>query len=287
MPAFMAESTIGRALESIAHQTTIPVEVIVVDDGSDDATVDAAKTMEHLMPGINLTVIRQNHKGAGAARNRALKEAGSDYVAFLDADDEWLPKKLERSVAELERTNSVLVSHDYVLRREDGTESVVPDCSRNFSKPGDPYVHLYRQGYIATSAVVARRDAVMAAGGFDENLLTAQDFALWLTMLSRPETPFCIFPGALLRAHRSSSGITSHTERRLACTLEIAQRFLPALAERPGLSLISLWYRVAAVHYEALNTYLERKHFWSALGVFLRFPVNFIKLTVFNNSYDK
>jgi len=287
MPAFMAENTVGRALKSIANQTMVPAEVIVVDDGSGDATVDVAKSMEHLLPGISLTVIRQNHKGAGAARNRALQEAGLVYVAFLDADDEWMPGKLERSITELERTDSVLVSHDYVLSREDGSEIVVMDCSRNFGKPGDPYVRLYRQGYIATSAVVARRDAVMAAGGFDENLLTAQDFALWLTMLRRPDTPFHIFSGALLRAHRSSSGITSNTERRLACTLEIARRFLPALAERPGLSLISLWYRIAAVHYEALNTYLDRKHFWAGLSVVLRFPVNIIKLTALNSALNK
>ena len=95
MPAYNAERTIVRTLDSIAGQTVKPKEVIIVDDGSTDKTAENAETMRPRMNGVDLIIIRQEHKGAGAARNRALQEAGSDYVAFLDADDEWLPEKLE------------------------------------------------------------------------------------------------------------------------------------------------------------------------------------------------
>jgi glycosyltransferase involved in cell wall biosynthesis len=279
VPAYRSVNTVSRSLRSLVDQTVAPSEVIVVDDGSDDGTAEAAEAMRDQLGDINLRVIRQIHKGAGAARNRALKEAKFEYVAFLDADDEWLPEKLERSIIELEKNNCILVSHDYIRCEPDGTEVLVPNCSKNFNRAGDPYVRLYRQGYIATSGVVTRRNAVLAAGGFDESLPTAQDFALWLSMLSKPETPFYIFSGALLRYHVTSGGITTHTERRLRCTLEIARRYFPTLKSRSIFPLVSLWYRVVAVHYEAIRAYVTQRRFGSALGVILRTPVNLVKLT--------
>lgn len=279
IPAYRAEKTIGRALTSIAAQTVPPVEVIVIDDGSGDDTVEATEKMTPVMKGIDLKVLRQEHKGAGAARNRGLNEATSTYVAFLDADDEWLPEKLERSLEEIIKTDSVLVSHNYILHEMTGRETAVRKCDENFRAPGDAYVNLYRKGYIATSAVIARRNAVLAAGGFDESLPTAQDFALWLAMLQKPGTPFHIFSDTLIRYHVTAGSITSHTERRLECSLRIAKQFLPTLSDRPGVPLFSFWYRILSVHYEALNAYLSQGRFFAAFGVALRFPVNTMILT--------
>jgi len=277
VPAYQASKTIGRALASIAAQTVPPTEVIVIDDGSDDGSVRAAENMRQALKGIDLKILRQEHRGAGAARNRGVNEARSTYVAFLDADDEWLPEKLSRSLEEIIRTDSVLVSHNYILRDTAGRETVVMKCDKNFQAPGDPFVNLYRKGYVGTSAVVTKRDAVLMAGGFDESLPTAQDFALWLAMLKRPGTPFHVFSDALIRYHVTAGSISSHTERRLECCLIIARRFLPDLATRPGLPLTSFIYRVLAVHHEAITAFLARGKIAKAASVFVRIPVNLIK----------
>lgn len=259
VPAYNAAQTIGRALESIAAQTLRPAEVIVVDDGSVDATADAAAAMQAALGETRLRVIRQENKGAGAARNRAVHEASQPYLAFLDADDEWLPEKLARSMQVLRDGGYLLVAHDYLDATPDGDVHV--DCRRRFKEMPDPYTSLYLKGYIPSISVVTRRDAVIAAGGFDETLRNAQDFDLWLKLLADPGARFTLFGEALARYHHVDGSIMSHTDRRIACCREIALRYLPALKARGVYPLAKLWRRLAVVHGEAARAQPDRK--WS------------------------
>ena len=257
VPAYRAEATIGRALRSIADQTLPPRAVIVVDDGSPDATQAVAQSWRGRMNGVDLTVIRQDNAGAGAARNRAVAEARTTWLAFLDADDEWLPAKLERSLARISGTGATLVAHDS-LEVEGGRETRL-DCARRFAAAREaPFVGLYRRGFIDTSTVVARRDAVLAAGGFDTTLANGQDFELWLAMLQKPEARFLVFDEVLSRYHVTPGSIMSHVDRRRDCCMTIAERYAPALRDHPGWALASLWFRVVAIHYEAANAHLAR-----------------------------
>ena len=270
IPAYRARASIGRALTSVIRQTLKPRQVIVVDDGSGDGTFEAAEAMRAQMNGISFVVVAQDNRGAGAARNRALQEATGKYVAFLDADDEWQTEKIMRSMAVIGGTEQVLVAHDYSRIEPDGSEQTV-ECARRFSQAHDPFVGLFRQGFIATSTVVARRDAVLAAGGFDKNLATAQDFDLWLKMLAVPDTSFTIFPEILTRYHVTGGSITSFTARRLACSLLIARRHAP--------SLIDLWFRIVAVHYETLTAYRSSGDLFKAMFSVIRLPWNLVVAT--------
>ena len=90
VPAYNAERYLGQALTSIQNQTLLPMEVIVVDDGSTDATAQIAETHS-----IQPRTIRQSNSGAAAARNLGVQEAQAEWIAFLDADDLWEPGKLE------------------------------------------------------------------------------------------------------------------------------------------------------------------------------------------------
>jgi hypothetical protein len=272
IPAYRAATTIRRALASVAGQTVKPVEAIVVDDGSDDATTAAAEACADFMEGVTLKVLGQPNRGAGAARNRALGEARGRYVAFLDADDEWLPTKLERSMVHLIGGGHVLVAHDGWIVR-DGAETLNA-CARRFRQGSDPFVQLYRKGYIDTCSVVARLDAVLAAGGFDESLPNAQDFDLWLTLVAEPGTPFAVFDEPLVRYHAGDAGLMGHTERRLACCLEIARRHAPELRRHPGSPLVSLCYRVLALHLEAIGAHRARGRLAAMVGSVLSLPVN-------------
>jgi len=255
IPAYRAEATIARALKSVAAQTLPPREVIVVDDGSPDGTAAAADACRDDMAGIGLQVVRQPNGGAGAARNRAVRQAASAFVAFLDADDEWLPEKLERSLEAIERKGLGLVSHNYVAVGPEGSESTV-DCAARFREGPDPYATLYRKGYLATSTLIARRDLVMAAGGFDTSLANAQDFDLWLAILQDRTIAFEVFDDALTRYHVTAGSITAHTERRIRCCIEIALRFAPATGSG---KYAHLWMRTLAVYFEACQAYRRRK----------------------------
>ncbi|MDH5747905.1 MAG: glycosyltransferase [Rhodospirillales bacterium] len=275
LPAFNARATIARALTSIAAQTVKPREVIVVDDGSTDGTFEAAGAAAQGLEGIELKVIRQDNRGAGAARNRAVREAVSSVLAFLDADDEWLPAHLEASLAHMHDGDYVLTAHDGIQVAPDGGESFI-NCTSRFNQGPDPLVTLYRKGYIDTCTVLARRDAVIKAGGFDETLPNAQDFELWLAILKAPDARFLVFADALSRYHITPGGIMSNTERRLDCCLRIASDYARALKDRPGSPLMHLCYRVLAVHFEAMMSYKERNKFTAALWTLARAPFSMI-----------
>ena len=98
IPAFDSEATIARAIESVLAQTYKDYEIIVVDDGSKDGTGDAVRAF-----GDKVNYIYQENAGVSVARNTALAAAKGEWIAFLDADDQWLPDKLEKQMQLLER----------------------------------------------------------------------------------------------------------------------------------------------------------------------------------------
>lgn len=271
IPAYKAANTIGRALASVAAQTLKPDEVIVVDDGSEDGTFEAAQAFRERMEGIDLKVINQQNQGAGAARNRAIGKATGEWLAFLDADDEWLPGKLAASMKSIETHSPTLTAHNYTAV-DNGVETLV-DCAARFREMADPYRGLYRKGFLATSTVMARRDAVLASGGFDETLATAQDFDLWLKVLKESDRAFRVEDDVLTLYHVTPGSITSHTRRRLDCSLRIAGRHAPNRAD--------LRYRIIAVHYEAISAALAQgPALGSALIYALRLPFTLMGMGV-------
>jgi glycosyltransferase involved in cell wall biosynthesis len=278
IPAWRAEDTIGRALASIADQTMLPRAVVVIDDGSTDATSATAESWRDRLIGIDFSVIRQENAGAGAARNRGILAAKTAYIAFLDADDEWFPEKLERSMEVLLAGDAVLVAHDS-FEIEDGAETRL-ECARRFdSAAAAPYAGLYRRGFIDTSTVVAKRDTVIAAGGFDVTLANGQDFELWLAMLQRPGTNFQVFGAALSKYHRIPGSIMTYIERRRVCCIAIARRYAPALKAHPGSALASLWFRILAVHLEAATAHRNTGHILAACLAVAKTPLVLIFAT--------
>jgi glycosyltransferase involved in cell wall biosynthesis len=155
-----------------------------VDDGSTDATAAVANSFAATHEDLPIRVLREPHRGPGAARNVGIRAARSEWIAFLDSDDLWYPEKLERMVAAI-ATNPLanFYCHNEVIRSLDGTESVM-DYGAGLS-PSEPLPRqLYRRNLFSTSAVVCRRDLLQRWNGFDEALTSAQDYELWLRMSS-------------------------------------------------------------------------------------------------------
>jgi len=179
----------------------------------------------------------------------------------------------------LESGDYCFVAHDYLTG--DGGNSVHHDCTRRFQESDDPFVNLYRKGYVASSSVVARRETVLAAGGYDPTLPNAQDFDLWLAMTRSPDTRFLVFGEALLHYHPSPGGIMSHTKRRLDCCLIIARRYIPDLKRRNGSALASLWFRVMAIHLEAIRAYGHSGNLPRMLLIAGKLPFALLSVTLF------
>ena len=128
--------------------------------------------------------------------------------------------------------------------------------------------------------MVARRHSVIDAGGFDINLLNAQDFELWLALAARPGAQFAVFSDVLSRYHVTPRSIMSHTGRRLDCCLKIARRYIPELKKRSNFGLASVWYRTLAVHGEAFAAYWRNGRRTMAFALTLRFVFAVAAMTV-------
>jgi glycosyltransferase involved in cell wall biosynthesis len=183
IPAFRAAAYIADTLASVFAQTHDCFEVILVNDGSPDTPA----LLTALAPWQNrLVYIEQENAGAGAARNAALAVARGEYVAFLDADDTWLPSFLASQTAYLERQPECdMVYADARLTGD------TPLAGRTFMStapsigPVTFQSLVLQQCTVLTSSVVARRAVIDAAGRFDAALRRGQDFDLWLQIANR------------------------------------------------------------------------------------------------------
>lgn len=182
MPAYNVAPFIAETLDAVAAQTFDAYEVIVVNDGSPDTE----ELERALAPYRNRIVyIEQENKGAGAARNAALRVARGEFVAFLDADDLWLPDYLSEQLGFIRTGDYDLVYADALLFGDS------PLAGRTFMDiaPSEGEVTFASlvggRCNVITSGVVARRRLVLEAGLFDEGLRNSQDFELWVRLVRR------------------------------------------------------------------------------------------------------
>jgi glycosyltransferase involved in cell wall biosynthesis len=196
IPVYNAESTIRRAIDSAIAQTFDSTEIIVVDDGSTDSTWRILASY-----GPALKLVRQSNRGPAAARNTAERASSGEYVAFLDADDAWLPHKLFKMVAALEREpGAVLAYSEYFAIDDNGRIGAVSQIG----PPPSMEFMLTRGWEKVTSTVVMRRQGFRRCGGFCEKFCSAGLEDLWTWLLAREEGDFQYVPEPLVLYHQQS-----------------------------------------------------------------------------------
>lgn len=177
IPAHNAAEFITATLDSLEEQTQAPLEIIVIDDGSSDATVELAASHP-----CQVRIISTPQGGAAAARNRGGQEAKGDFIAFLDADDLCHPRRLERQahflVAHPENA-MVFCAMSYVDEKGEALEGEVR-CPE-YQGQGFLGQLLERNRIGSTSVIMMRRAALEESGGFDEGFSShSEDYDLWL-----------------------------------------------------------------------------------------------------------
>jgi glycosyltransferase involved in cell wall biosynthesis len=182
IPAYNVAPYISETLDSIFAQTFARYEVIVVNDGSPD-TKELEQALE---PYLNRIVyLKQENRGAGAARNAGLRQARGEFVAFLDADDLWLPDYLSEQVRFIREGDYDFVYADALLFGQS------PLAGRTFMQiaPSNGEVTFESlvngQCNVITSGVVARTQLILEVGMFDEQLRNSQDFELWVRLIRK------------------------------------------------------------------------------------------------------
>ncbi|MGB2635576.1 MAG: glycosyltransferase family A protein [Candidatus Acidiferrum sp.] len=200
VPLYNKERWIERALDSIAKQTFADFEIIIVDDGSTDQG-------PHIVAAYNdprLRLVHQPNAGPGSARNRGIAEAHGEILAFLDADDEWLPDYLEGSLRFLDELdeNVVSVSSGYieypagVSRRPMWEARGIKEGPFRLTRRTDPMLAIHGLAYMSPWSTVVRANVLRKWGGFydRDRCLFAEDAYLWLKFLLNEAVSFRLTP---------------------------------------------------------------------------------------------
>lgn len=178
IPTFNRAGMVTRAVASVLYQTYRDFEIIVVDDGSRDATPGVLKQFHDRI----ITLSHPRNQGVSAARNTGLRAAGSPLIAFLDSDDYWLPQKLAVQTAFFEEQPQAVACQTEEYWMRNGRR--VNPREKHRKPSGDIFEPSLRLCLVSPSAVMLKRTLIDEVGPFDESLPACEDFDLWLRISS-------------------------------------------------------------------------------------------------------
>ena len=245
VPAYNVAPYVAEAVTSALQQTEERIEVIVMDDGSVDGTAERIRSIADQ----RLRILSQQHSGSAAARNSGMSYARAPYVAFLDADDRWVPDKLERHIAILENNPAVDMTFS--------NSSVIDAKGRLWPMlklhPGGAVSleELIRENWTRNgSAVVVRRKALDLAGPFDTSLPACTDIDMWLRIAGlRGGNTYCL-PEVLIYYRRRPGQLSGDWRRMEAGFRHLAEKLRqssPREYQRASAQSFSNRYRYFAI----------------------------------------
>ncbi|MFZ0052424.1 MAG: glycosyltransferase family 2 protein [Desulfobaccales bacterium] len=236
IPAFNAATCIKRCLESVLRQTHLSCEVIVIDDGSTDTTTDILRKYDD-----RITHVHQENQGPSAARNHGLRLARGDFVAFLDADDFWLPDFLSRCMEFFKQHyEAAAVSTGQKIITWDGRSVLNPPLLQGVLRQEKPkllgeFFHFWaEQDHIRTGSCVIRRKLIDQAGYMREDLRLGEDLEYWgylATYGTWGFIPEVLWIGDGTACDAAQGWLTKNRQRGKMCSTieDWQQRILPRL----------------------------------------------------------
>lgn len=196
IPTYNMAHFVVDAVQSALRQTYSPMEVIVADDGSTDNTREVLRPFDSC-----IKYLHHPNRGLPATRNRAIREASGELIAFLDADDQWHPDKLARQWEVLKANPEVGLVHTgaLLLDQETGRTTEPQNSPRDCVGHCLPQIFGFSRVYI--SSVLLRREVLGPGDAFDETLRSCEDWDLWLRLAPQVAFEFVNQPLLLYRLH--------------------------------------------------------------------------------------
>ncbi|MBQ4851566.1 glycosyltransferase family 2 protein [Pseudoalteromonas sp. MMG012] len=235
IPNYNCKAYLGKALASVIKQTDVILEIIVVDDGSTDGSVEWLEKASQTYS--NLILVKQIRCGVVAARNKAISIAQADYIAFLDADDYWNEDKLATQLAYMKSNQKCTLSFTNYMHVDEQYNKIIdcfsywPEFYNKELKDTTKYQYLSNSqdmllyaNVIGTSTVMVKRDAIKSVMCFDNELKSASDWDCWLKLASVGEVAYT-YQCAMDYLMRSNS-ITSNRIKRIDAMRLILKRFV-------------------------------------------------------------
>jgi glycosyltransferase involved in cell wall biosynthesis len=179
IPTYNRSGMVVEAVMSVTAQRDVSFEVIVVDDGSEDDTIERLRA--GFADDSKIRIASIPHRGVAAARNFGVAMARAEFVAFLDSDDLWMPDKLARQLAFMNANSEYAFAQTQELWIRNGRRA--NPGRRHAKRAGDIFLDSLRTCLISPSAMMIRRDLFTAASGFDERMDACEDYDLWLRRL--------------------------------------------------------------------------------------------------------
>lgn len=200
IPTFNRAKTIRQIVLSVLEQTYSNIEVIVVDDGSTDNTVEVLKSIRDTRLRC---LVNERNSGACYSRNLGIDNSNGSIIAFEDSDDFWLPHKLQKNLDELDANNADAVFSSYILNEQ----IVHPNVNLNESE--DKVKTIFLNTCIGTPTLVVKKE-IMEKERFDEKLPRFQDYDLSIRLVSKYNVYF--IPDVLVKVYASKDGITKNSK---------------------------------------------------------------------------
>jgi len=250
IPAYNAAPFIKKTLDSLLDQDNLIAKVIVVNDGSTDHTADCVLEFSKEHPELLIELIHQKNGGLSSARNAGIGCSQSEYIAFLDADDLWLPHKLTQQLALFQKPHSAQLGLVYCgYQLIDQGDDPLPQNQQTVITPklrGNVYQALLRGNFISGSGsgVLIKRSALDAVGYFDEQLHACEDWDMWLRLSRHHDFDFS--DQVLLQIRVHANNMQKDAMRMINAELMVLNKFSEQGLENPFL----LW---------KLRTYLLNK----------------------------
>jgi glycosyltransferase involved in cell wall biosynthesis len=268
IPTHNRAGLVGEALESVLAQTFADYEIVVVDNGSTDDTVAVLEPYRG-----RIRYVWQENAGRAGARNRLIELARGRYVAFLDSDDSWLPDKLERQVAVLEREPHVGMVHGHVVVVDDGGREIprLTAFHRRLWTAANAgpatYARYARESRCLTSTTMFRRDVLRSLGGYDPGV-ALEDVDLYLRLVLEAEVRF--LDGAPVARYRYHASQTATAELARG-QIEVCRKHLALLDERAvpdaRLARRNFELALARTYHVLLDREAAREHLGRAIAL--------------------
>lgn len=266
IPNYNYAQYLGEAIDSVLSQTYPEIEIIVVDDGSSDGSKEIL-----LGYGDRIKTILQQNQGVAAARNKGVSASSGEFIAFLDADDSWLPEKIEKQVECFRDDEMLGLVHVGVIEIDGAGRMIRERVEGGQGEIWQELLLFSGKGILGGgSGTMAPRTVFDEVSGFDERLSTSADWDLYFQISSKYQVGFVPQPLLKYRVHNSNMHTNIDVmERDMKLAFEKAFR-----TESPGLSAIK------SRAYGSLHQNLAGSYF--VAGDYLPFAMNSIKSLAFN-----
>lgn len=259
IPCFNHEKYIGECLDSVLNQTHSDFEVIVIDDGSTDGTPQIVRSY-----GSRVKYIWQKNKGPSSARNLGIRTSQAEFIAFQDADDIWLPEKLELQVEFLEENPDLAWVYSDMCTFNDQQILQTSWFSERPTQQGKVFEKLISNNFVPTITVIAKKSVILEVGGFDESLRSCEDKDLWLRLALK--YPLGKLDRVLAKRRFHSNNLCRDNQLLFSSEIEVMQKMKrlvssPSIQKRLESRLSKLYFELGYFFFARNNLTQAREFF--------------------------